>query len=318
MKFSITIPAYKSRFLDEAIKSVVSQTYIDWELIIVDDCSPEKLEPIVKPYLADKRISYFRNDKNCGAVDVVDNWNICLSHCTGDYVICIGDDDCLLPACLESYRRLIDKYPELKVFHARTEIINEQGEVIHLQESRPEWESALSLLWNRWAYRNRQFIGDFCYSVKYLKEAGGYYKMPLAWGSDDITAVMAAKEKGIANTQAFCFQYRQNSLTLTTSTTHAMIKNQALMAIREWSVRFMKDMSTADLSPEDANYLKTLVPIRDEYMALAFGKNCSDYIKGSPFRLMKCYKMLSSVPLSKLLFVKWYMSSLMSLFHKTK
>ena len=197
MKFSITIPSYKARFLDEAIKSVVSQTYDDWELIIVDDCSPENLESIVKPYLVDRRVRYFRNAKNCGAVDLVDNWNICLSYCTGDYVICIGDDDRLLPVCLEEYRRLIEKYPTLNVYHSRTEIINEQGNVIHLQEPRPEWESALSLLWNRWAYRNLQFIGDFCYRVQYLKDAGGYYKMPLAWGSDDITAVTAAKEKGL-------------------------------------------------------------------------------------------------------------------------
>ena len=90
MKFSITIPAYKARFLDEAIKSVIAQTYQDWQLVIVDDCSPEDLKGIVEPYLADSRVKYYRNEKNCGAVDVVDNWNICLSHCTGDYVICMG------------------------------------------------------------------------------------------------------------------------------------------------------------------------------------------------------------------------------------
>ena len=89
MTFSITIPAYKARFLDEAIKSVISQTYQDWQLVIVDDCSPEDLKGIVEPYLADSRVEYYRNEKNCGAVDVVDNWNICLSHCTGDYVICM-------------------------------------------------------------------------------------------------------------------------------------------------------------------------------------------------------------------------------------
>ena len=100
MTFSITIPAYKTRFLDEAIHSVIAQTYQDWQLVIVDDCSPEDLKSIVEPYLADSRVEYYRNEKNCGAVDVVDNWNICLSHCTGDYVICMGDDDRLLPCCL--------------------------------------------------------------------------------------------------------------------------------------------------------------------------------------------------------------------------
>ena len=83
MKFSITIPAYRSQFLKEAINSVVNQTWQDWELVIVDDCSPEDLRSVVNPFLADSRISYYRNEKNCGAINVVDNWNICLSHCTG-------------------------------------------------------------------------------------------------------------------------------------------------------------------------------------------------------------------------------------------
>lgn len=318
MKFSITIPSYKSRFLDEAIKSVVAQTYMDWELIIVDDCSPEDLESIVKPYMDDKRIRFFRNDKNCGVVDLVDNWNICLSHCTGEYVICIGDDDCLLPCCLEEYSRLIDKYPHLNVYHARSEIINEQGEVIHLQEPRPEWESALSLLWNRWAYRTRQFIGDFCYHVQYLKDAGGYYKLPLAWGSDDITAVLAAKEKGIANTQSFCFQYRQNSWSITSSTSHAKMKNQATMAVREWSFGFLKDMAATKHSEEDDKYLQTLEVIRDAYLVLDFGKNTSDYTHGNPFRLMECYQMLRPMHLPKVLFVKWYLSSVYSIFRQKR
>ena len=124
MKFSVTIPAYKAQFLNEAIKSVVSQTYAEWDLVIVDDCSPESLQTIVKPYLTDSRIRYYRNEKNCGAINVVDNWNICLSYCTGDYVICMGDDDRLLPTCLADYKTLIERYPNLNVYHTRTEIIN--------------------------------------------------------------------------------------------------------------------------------------------------------------------------------------------------
>ena len=115
MNFSIIIPAFKKTFLDEAIQSVCTQTYQDWELIIVDDCSPENLYAIVEPYLKDQRIRYYRNEKNCGAVDVVDNWNICFSYCKGDYVICMGDDDRLLPCCLAEYKTLIEKYPGLNV-----------------------------------------------------------------------------------------------------------------------------------------------------------------------------------------------------------
>ena len=115
MTFSITIPAYKSQFLEKAIASVVAQTFKNWELIIVDDCSPEHLYQIVEPFQKDNRIHYYRNEKNCGAENVVDNWNICLSHATGDYIICMGDDDCLLPWCLEEYQKLLSKKHPLEI-----------------------------------------------------------------------------------------------------------------------------------------------------------------------------------------------------------
>ena len=311
MKFSVTIPAYKAQYLKEAIESVVSQTYFDWELIIVDDCSPEDIKSIVEPFLNDKRISYYRNEKNCGAVNVVDNWNICLNYCTGDYVICMGDDDRLLPCCLEEYQALIRKYPDLNVYHCRTEIIDECGKVTDLQEPRPEWESALSMLWNRWDHRNKQYIGDFCYGAEYLKSVGGYYKMPLAWGSDDITAVLATKEQGIANTQTFCFQYRENSQSITSSSANAKIKIEARLEQYKWFSTFLDEMHQTELPALDDKYLKTIGKSQHIYYTKAFGKYCPDYIKGRPQRLLWCYKQLKPFHIAKTVFLFWYIKSIM-------
>ena len=201
MKFSITIPAYKQKYLYEAIESCLAQTYKDFELIIVDDASPEDLKSVVDRF-QDSRIRYYRNEKNCGALHVVDNWNISLSYAKGDYIICMGDDDRLLPCCLDEYLKLMEKYPGLGVYHAWTEIIDEESVMFDLQQPRPEWESALSVAWNRWNGRNRQYIGDFCYEVERLRKDGGFFKLPMAWGSDDICAVRAAVGGGIAKTGA--------------------------------------------------------------------------------------------------------------------
>ena len=203
--FTIAIPAFKSKFLGEAIESCLSQTYGNFEVVIVDDASPENLKSVVDRY-HDDRIRFYRNEKNCGAVDVVDNWNICLSYAKGDYIICMGDDDRLLPCCLDEYLKLMEKYPGLGVYHAWTEIIDEDSVMFDLQQPRPEWESALSVAWNRWNGRNRQYIGDFCYEVERLRKDGGFFKLPMAWGRDDICAVRAAVGGGIAHTQRVCFQ----------------------------------------------------------------------------------------------------------------
>lgn len=216
MKFSITIPAYKQKFLYEAIESCLAQTYKDFELIIVDDASPEDLKSVVDRF-QDSRIRYYRNEKNCGALNVVDNWNICLSYAKGDYVICMGDDDRLLPNCLEKYSKLIEKIPGLAVYHGMTEIIDEKSRVTDMQEARPEREGVYSMISGRLRNSRQQYIGDWLFRRSDLVLMNGYYKMPMAWGSDDLTAYMLAEDKGVANTQTPVFQYRMNSLTISNS-----------------------------------------------------------------------------------------------------
>lgn len=219
MKFSITIPAYKQKYLNEAIESCLAQTYKDFELIIVDDASPEDLKSVVERF-QDSRIRYYRNEKNCGALKVVDNWNISLGYATGDYVICMGDDDRLLPNCLEEYSRLIEKYPDLDIYHGMTEIIDEKSRVTNMQEARPEREGIYSMIIGRLRNCRMQYIGDWLFKRSALQQINGYVKMPMAWGSDDLTAYIVAKDKGVANTQTPVFQYRISSLTITNSGHH--------------------------------------------------------------------------------------------------
>lgn len=253
-KFSITIPAYKSKYIAESIHSCLCQSYEDYELIIVDDHSPEDLFSIISQF-KDERIKYYRNEENCGAINVVDNWNKCLEYAQGEFIICMGDDDRLLPDCLSLYKELIEKYPDLNVYHAWTQIIDENSTVIEIQESRPEWESALAAQFYRWDHRWKQYIGDFCFRTAALRKEGGFYKLPLAWGSDDITVFRAAMYKGIANTQEFGFQYRKNAQTITNSGNQ---KAKAEAHIQEWNwyEKILNDYSCQ--SPNDVLLLKLL------------------------------------------------------------
>ena len=310
MTFTVIIPTYKAQYLKKAIESVVAQTIEDWELIIVDDCSPEDIQGVVSSFPSDPRIHYYRNEQNCGAINVVDNWNICLGHASGDYVICIGDDDCLKPNCLETYQKLIERYPTMNVYHCQTEIIDENDQVIDIQEPRPEWESALAMLWHRWDHRNKQFIGDFCYRTSYLKQVGGFYRLPLAWGSDDITALRAAKGLGIANTQAIGFQYRENSHTITSSAANARIKIEALVAQHQWFSAFLNEMGSKELSAEDQQLLDTIEAPRHKVIIKALGRYVPDYVKGNPIKLLWCYQKVKHLGIGLDMYVKWYYRSL--------
>ena len=111
---SFVLPAYKAQFLKEAIASILSQTYQNFELVIVDDASPEDLESIVSEF-NDIRVRYYRNEQNIGGTDLVKQWNHCLTFATGDYVILAADDDVYDKEFLAEAERLFKKYPNVPV-----------------------------------------------------------------------------------------------------------------------------------------------------------------------------------------------------------
>lgn len=236
IKFSVTIPAFKDKYLKETIDSVLAQTYQNYEVVIVNDASPYDLDSIVSQY-SDPRIHYFKNEKNCGAKDVVDNWNICLSHATGEYLICMGDDDNLKPRCLQDFADLIEKYPELDLYHARSEIIDDDSNFVCILEERPEWESVYSLMYNP---RNTH-LGDWLFKTETLKKNGGFFKLPYGWQSDDISAFIAAASHGVANTKEPGFQYRGNGLSISHDMKSIEDKIEAVRYSIQWRLQFIAD-----------------------------------------------------------------------------
>lgn len=236
IKFSVTIPTYKDRYLKETIDSVLAQTYQNYEIVIVNDASPYDIDSIVCQY-SDPRIRYFKNKKNCGAKDVVDNWNICLSYATGDYLICMGDDDNLTPRCLQDFANLIEKYPRLDLFHSRSEVIDDNSNLVCVLEERPEWESVYSLMYNP---RNTH-LGDWLFKTETLRENGGFYKLPYGWQSDDISAFIAAASFGVANTKEVGFQYRGNGLSISHDLTCIEDKIKAVLFSIRWRLEFVSN-----------------------------------------------------------------------------
>lgn len=237
-KFSITIPAYKSTFLKEAIISCLNQSYSDFELIIVDDASPENIQEIVSPFISNPYVRFFRNDTNCGAEHVVDNWNICLRHCSGEWVICMGDDDVLMPNCLEEYVKAIESFPNVDILHARVKQIGEKGDLIQVLPERPEYESDYSFIAER--LRGRvQYIGDFCFRTERLKAEGGFYYLPFAWGSDDISSFICVTPNGIANVNVPVFCYRRNRYSISRYG-NFQNKLEAICLEEEWLIEYVK------------------------------------------------------------------------------
>lgn len=254
MKFSIAIPAYKKRFLSSCISSILEQDYTDFELIIVNDNSPEDLEEIIKQF-DDKRIKYFKNEKNCGAENVVDNWNICLSYASGHYFVLMGDDDEMAKDYLSTFSNLINKFPNHNVYHCRSFIINEESNIVRLTPSWPEWESVYENMWHRMMKLREQYISDFVYKREFLIKNKGFYKLPLAWASDDITSFQAALDKGIIHTQEPVFCYRESDITISNSDS-AELKLYAIAKEENWYNEFLENFNP--VSKQDKYFYESI------------------------------------------------------------
>lgn len=104
---SIIMPSYNTgRFIEETVKSVLAQSYDNWELIIVDDCSTDNTDEIVKNLQVDRRIRYIKNSVNSGAAV---SRNRALREANGEWIAFLDSDDLWEPEKLEKQINFMKK-----------------------------------------------------------------------------------------------------------------------------------------------------------------------------------------------------------------
>lgn len=117
-KISVVMPTYnQSRFIRESIESLLSQTFTDFELIIVDDGSTDNTKEIIERY-ADPRIRYFYKS-NGGTGSAL---NEGFRHAVGQYETWVASDNCMLPECLQTLQDFLDSRPDIEYVYANCDI----------------------------------------------------------------------------------------------------------------------------------------------------------------------------------------------------
>ena len=117
---SIVCRTYNSeRYIAKAIQSVLCQTYHNWELIIVDDCSTDNTCGIVKQY-KDERIKLYKNDINIG---IIANLNKAISLCNGEYISILDGDDSYFPDKLEKQVDFLNSNPDYGAVFSYVELV---------------------------------------------------------------------------------------------------------------------------------------------------------------------------------------------------
>lgn len=124
-KVSVCIPTYNyAHYICNAILSVHLQSFADFELVIIDDCSTDYTSDIVFNWIkADPRIRYIRNDKRLGFVR---NFTKCIEVAKGKYVKILCADDTLEANCLNKMVHVLDTYKQVSLVACSRSMVDEQ------------------------------------------------------------------------------------------------------------------------------------------------------------------------------------------------
>ena len=186
---SIVTPSYNSsKFISETIESAISQTYQSWEMIIVDDCSTDGSQEIIKEYCKnDSRIKLFALEDNSGAAVAR---NRAINEANGEYIAFLDSDDLWTHDKLEKQLAFMQKnnYAFTYTFYKK---IDEKGMSLNKNVTPP-----ISIDYNGLLKNN--VIG--CLTVMYSVDVLGKIYMPLIRKRQDYATWLKILKTGIIGT----------------------------------------------------------------------------------------------------------------------
>ena len=196
---SIVTPVYNAEsFIEQTILSVMAQTYTEWELLLIDDCSTDNSAKIIQQYVKqDKRIKYHRHQQNSGAA-VARNTAISLAR--GEYLAFLDSDDLWVSNKLERQLSFMKSHGAAFVF-SRIKMIDPQGNTLKDSIPIPAKVSYQTLL-------KRTVIATS--TVLINRTQVGHFSMPLRRGGQDYaTWLMLLRRLNYAFGQNECLvEYR--------------------------------------------------------------------------------------------------------------
>ncbi|SFP38044.1 Glycosyltransferase, GT2 family [Butyrivibrio proteoclasticus] len=164
--FSIVVPVYNTEDsqLRGAIDSVLSQTYGNYELILVDDCSTwENVVPTLKEYENDEHVTVIYRQTN-GHISTATNDGIAVAK--GDFLVFMDCDDLLAANALYEIAKKLNENPNLDFIYTDEDKITEDGKIRHMPFFKPDWSPDLF-----WSLNYTNHLS--AYRMEIVKKTGG-------------------------------------------------------------------------------------------------------------------------------------------------
>lgn len=129
LTFSVVVPTYnRAAFIERTLQSVLAQTYPHYEIIVVDDCSTDNTEELLRPLINSGKIRFIRHDQNR---ERGYSRNTGMEAATGDFLTLLDSDDLMYPNNLEDAAKYAQANPKSKFFYNLHELIDLAGNVVY-------------------------------------------------------------------------------------------------------------------------------------------------------------------------------------------
>lgn len=127
---SVVIPAFRAKYLQAALDSLLVQDFSDYEIVVGDDCPTDDVYDLLRQLIDERKIENFRYYRNETRMTGGGNLSACIQKARGKYIKPLFDDDVLLPGVLSSFVRILSLDEEIAVVGSRRALVGEQGETL--------------------------------------------------------------------------------------------------------------------------------------------------------------------------------------------
>lgn len=223
---SVITPTYNcGRFIAETIESVQAQSYSNWEMIIVDDCSSDNTKEIVSKYQEmDSRIQYYCLERNSGAAVAR---NLALSLAKGKWIAFLDSDDLWSPRKLENQIRFMVTH-NYHFSYTRYEEIDEEGNPLGVKVSGISHINKIGMFSYCW---------PGCLTVMYDKDVVGLIQIPNIKKNNDYAIwLKAIKNSNCHLLKENLAKYRKRGGSISSGSYSSLIK---------WHYRLFRDVENA-------------------------------------------------------------------------
>ena len=209
---TIAIPTYNraDSYLKQSLKSAVSQTYSNIEIIVSDNCSTDNTETVIRDF-ADPRIRYFKQGVNIGANN---NFNFLLKQANGDYFLLLQDDDLIDSDFIETCMKSVNYNTNVGIIRTGTREIDSQGNVFYESLNMVGGLSTDNFFKGWFAGMTTLYLCSTLFNTKRLAEVGGF-KSKKNLFQDVIAEVQLASKFGRVDVQDIKASYRKHPFEMT-------------------------------------------------------------------------------------------------------